>query len=201
LLGLGEPITFSVLPGLAHSRQSAELIARAGREFIVHLPMEPVDYPAHDPGPTPLLLDQDVAATRVRMEAYLRDLPGATGASNHMGSAYTADPQRMAVVEQVLADRHLFFLNSKTSATRVPAEIAREGRFAYLERDVFLDNDRDERRITGALDQALARARRRGHAIAIGHPYPETVRVLRETLTAPTVDGVELVTLSDLLRD
>ena len=199
LLSLGVPITFSVLPDLPHSRQAAELIAQSHREFIIHLPMQPLDYPAQNPGPRPLLLSFDAEQTRRRMDSYLRELPGAVGASNHMGSAYTADPERMALVQELLAERQLFFLNSKTSPTPVPAAIARRGRFAYLERDVFLDNERDTRLITRALNQALLRARRNGHAIAIGHPYPETVQVLNNALSGPTLRGVELVSLTDLL--
>jgi len=200
LLSLGVPITFSVLPDLPHSRQAAELIAQAHREFIIHLPMEPLDYPAQNPGPRPLLLSLDAGQTRRRVDSYLRELPGAVGASNHMGSAYTADPQRMAVVQELLAERQLFFLNSKTSPTPVPAAVARRGRFAYLERDVFLDNEREASLIARALHQAIFRARRNGQAIAIGHPYPETLRVLNAALSGPAVRGVELVSLSDLLE-
>ncbi len=200
LLSLGVPITFSVLPDLPRSRQAAELIAGAHREFIIHLPMEPLDYPAQNPGPHPLLLSLDAEQTRRRVDGYLRELPGAIGASNHMGSAYTADPDRMALVQEMLAERQLFFLNSKTSASPVPAAVARRGRYAYLERDVFLDNERDTRLIAQALNHALFRARRNGQAIAIGHPYPETMRVLNAAVSGPTLRGVELVPLSDLLE-
>ncbi|MFI5399568.1 MAG: divergent polysaccharide deacetylase family protein [SAR324 cluster bacterium] len=199
LMRLPVPITFSILPDLPHTRDAAEVIAQGRREFIIHLPMEPVDFPVHDPGPRPLLLSLNREQTRRRMEGYFRELPGAIGASNHMGSAYTADAERMTLVERSLADRHLFFLNSKTSPSPVPAEIAHAGRYAYLERDVFLDNDRDERLITRQLDLAVAHARRRGRAVAIGHPYPETVRALRAALTGPALRGVQLVPLSELL--
>jgi polysaccharide deacetylase 2 family uncharacterized protein YibQ len=199
LLALGVPITFSVLPGLPHSREAAGLIVRARQEYLIHLPMEPVDYPAHDPGPWPLLLSLDATQTRQRIEGYLRDLPDAVGASNHMGSAYTADADGMAVVQRVLAERRLFFLNSKTSPSPVPARVARQGGYAYLERDVFLDNDRDERSIARALDQALARARRHGQAIAVGHPYPETLQVLRNAIASDLLRGVELAPLAELL--
>ena len=72
LLSLGVPITFSVLPDLPHSRQAAELIAQSHREFIIHLPMQPLDYPAQNPGPRPLLLSFDAEQTRRRMDSYLR---------------------------------------------------------------------------------------------------------------------------------
>ena len=199
LLRIPAPITFSILPDLPHTREAARVIAQGGREFIIHLPMEPVDFPVHDPGPRPLLLSLDREQIRQRMEAYFRELPGAIGASNHMGSAYTADAARMTLVERTLAERHLFFLNSKTSPSPVPAEIARAGRYAYLERDVFLDNDRDERLIARQLHLAIAHALRHGRAIAIGHPYPETMQVLRAGLTGDALQGVQVVPLSELL--
>ncbi len=198
-LALDVPITFSILPGLLHSRDAAGLIGAAGREYIIHMPMQPMDFPQQDPGPEALLLDQDARETRRRLESYLAELPGARGASNHMGSAYTMDARRMELVQQELAQRHLFFLNSKTSASPVSAGIARRAGYPYLERDVFLDNERDERLIGRELERAVTRARQNGQAIAIGHPYPETFRVLRGRLTQPELEGVSLVSLSDLL--
>src|SRR5579863_7416044 len=64
LVQLPAPVTFSVLPDLPHSQAAAELIAQNRREFIIHLPMQPLDYPVHDPGPSPLLLSLDDRQTR-----------------------------------------------------------------------------------------------------------------------------------------
>ena len=197
-LALGVPMTFSVLPDLPHSRAAAELIAGARGEYIIHLPMEPQDYPVQNPGPNPLLLDLGLPETQRRLRAYLEELPGAIGASNHMGSAYTYDQPHMAVVQDELARRSLLFLNSKTSASPVPAEVAQRGGYRYLERDVFLDNEVSEGAIERELRHAVGRARRNGHAIAIGHPHPETYRVVRRALESGELDAVNLVSLSTL---
>lgn len=197
-LALGLPLTFSVLPDLEHSREAVALIRKSGREFLVHLPMEPLRYPEVDPGPGPLLLSHGADATRRRLEGYFLRLPGAIGASNHMGSAYTSDAEKMQVVQAVVAQQGRVFLNSLTSNSSVPRRIAGKNGFRYLERNIFLDNVREEGAIRRQLARAMRIARRRGRAIAIGHPYGETRRVLAARFPTPQAENVRLVPLSSL---
>jgi uncharacterized protein len=199
LLAMGYPITYSILPNGSHSRETGELVHRSGGRYIIHMPMQPFDYPRENPGPNSLLLSQGMEETARRVREYMQLLPDAIGASNHMGSAYTFDEDRMQVVQTVLAEHHLFFLNSKTSATRVPEEIAHQWGYPYLQRDVFLDNEVNERSIEAAFQQAVRVALRDGHAIAIGHPHPQTLHVLARDLPRLAGEGVEPVTLSALL--
>ena len=130
-------------------------------------------------------------------------LPGAVGASNHMGSAYTFDLEKMAVVQQVVqqvvAGGKGVFLNSLTSNSRVPRTIARERGFPYLERNVFLDNVLSEAAIRRQLARAISIARRRGWAITVGHPHWETLRVLKAEFSAARRGAVRLVPLTRLV--
>jgi hypothetical protein len=199
-LALEVPITFSILPDLPHTRGAAERILSARHEYIIHMPMQPDSYPSQNPGPNPLLLGLGLPETQQRLREYMDELPRAVGASNHMGSAYTGDAEHMALVQRELAQHRLFFLNSKTSATPVPARIAAEGGYPYLSRDVFLDNERDVRTIDRELRHAVYRAQRRGYAIAIGHPYGETLAALSSALSQGELRDVQLVSLSDLMR-
>ncbi len=197
-LALGLPLNFSILPGLSHSKQAARMILGAGRELLIHLPMEPFDYPKMDPGPSPLLLNYNSKRTLSRMKEYLAGFPSAIGVSNHMGSAYTYDAAKMRVVQGEVARHRLFFLNSKTSASPVPAEIARNHGYSYLERDVFLDNEPGPSKVRRQLNRAIGLARQRGQAIAIGHPIPATYRIIKEVFSGGSAKGVELSPISRL---
>lgn len=199
-LALGVPITFSILPDLAHTRGSAQHIVQARREYIIHLPMQPENYPFRNPGPSPMLLDQSPQETQRLLQGYIAELPDAVGASNHMGSAYTGDEAHMALVQAELAKHQLFFLNSKTNASPVPGRIAAHAGYPYLSRDVFLDNVRDVALIERQITKAVQRARDRGYAIAIGHPYGETLTALNNALARGDLAGVELIQLSELMR-
>ncbi len=197
-LDLRRPLSYAILPAVPHAMEAAKLIGGQGREYIIHLPMQPFDYPQQNPGPLPLLLSLSLEETADRVRGYMTRLPGATGASNHMGSAYTYDEDRMRVVQTVLDEREKYFLNSRTSAAGTPRKIARHWGYAYLERDIFLDHVATVDSISEYFDQAVRTAKIRGNAIAIGHPYPETIRVLRQRLPRLKAQGVKLVSLSDL---
>ena len=197
-LSLGLPLTYSILPDRPYTAEVVELIRAAGQDFLLHLPMEPLAYPRVDPGGQALLLSLDTATLHARLERHLNHLTGAIGVNNHMGSAFTYDAGKMAVVMEAVARRGLFFLNSKTSESPVPAALAKERGYRYLERDVFLDHVVEEGAIRAALERALYQARVTGIAIAIGHPHPETLRVLRKRLTGISKDHVRLVSLAEL---
>ena len=56
---------------------------------------------------------------------------------------------------------------------------ARAAGLVSVARAVFLDTRRDVSAVLAALDAAAAKARSAGFAVAIGHPYAETLSALR----------------------
>jgi uncharacterized protein len=201
-LDLPIPFTPAILPGYARSTHVARLAQEKGRAAILHLPMEPKDYPAEDPGPGAIFTRMDHARIRQEVENDLRDLAGIVGASNHMGSRASDDTAVVGTVLEVLGERGLFFLDSGTSTrSAFPATAARRG-VACLAADLFLDGEPNPTRATMARHLAEARdlAFRDGSAIVIGHARPATLDFL---LTAPDslrAWGCRAVPLTDLLR-
>lgn len=199
LARLEVPLSYSVLPFEARSREVAAEVVRRRGEVLCHLPMEGGD--AADPGPGALTRrmapGELAAATRRALDA----VPGAVGVNNHMGSLLSADAGAMAAVLGVLAERGLFFLDSRTSAESVGYATARRLGVATAERQVFLDPDPSPYAIAAQFDRLLEVARERGAAIAIGHPYPETFGVLAELVPRAQAAGYEFVPVSYLLDD
>jgi len=66
-------------------------------------------------------------------------------------------------------------------------------------RDVFLDNDPAPAAIREQLRALTAVARRNGSAVAIGHPYPETLAVLARSLPRLRHQGLRLAPLSEVI--
>jgi polysaccharide deacetylase 2 family uncharacterized protein YibQ len=62
---------------------------------------------------------------------------------------------------------------------------------------VFLDNDPNEAAIEERFEYAIAEAQRMGVAVAIGHPYPETMAFLQRALPALADRGVRLGWVSE----
>ena len=123
LLGLKQLVSFAILPGEAEARKVAEMAHAAGREVMLHVPMEPQGYPAVNPGDDALLVRYDDAEIAIRMNQLLARVPFVTGANNHMGSLFTENAEAMDVVMQFMHDRGLFFVDSLTTSHSVVAEL------------------------------------------------------------------------------
>ncbi|MFU8857344.1 MAG: divergent polysaccharide deacetylase family protein [Deferrisomatales bacterium] len=194
------PITMAILPHLPQSEAVSRLARERGREFLLHLPMEPQGYPAKEPGEGALLEGMGEMEIRVLLARNLAAVPGAAGVNNHMGSRLTELDAPMAWVMDELALRGLFFLDSLTSPRSVAARVADRFGVASARRDVFLDNERDEEKIGAQLQKAVDLARTRGFAVAIGHPHKETLRVLTRWAPKIEAEGVRVVPLGEVLR-
>ena len=66
----------------------------------------------------------------------------------------------------------------------------------YIFRDVFLDNTQNLKDIENELKKAVQIAKKRGFAIAIGHPKKQTLKVLKNS--GDILKGVEVVYLKDI---
>ncbi|MBW2519729.1 MAG: divergent polysaccharide deacetylase family protein [Deltaproteobacteria bacterium] len=201
LLSLSEPVTFAILPGETHSKDVANLANAAGREVILHIPMEPQGYPAINPGEMALLVGQTDGEIRNRLEWFASQVPHAIGANNHMGSRFTEDHPGMSTVMDVMRTRGWFFVDSVTTGQSRVKEIARTHGVTSLKRDLFLDNVADVSKIRHELQNLALLAKKNGHAVGICHPYPETFEALRLELPIFSELGVRLVSIRNILED
>lgn len=179
LMELPIPVTLAILPHRPRTRAVASQAAARGIEVILHQPMQPTSYPRVNPGPGALFTDMDTARIQATLKDNLSELPQAIGINNHMGSAFTSDAAGMAAVMPVLKARGLFYMDSVTSPTSVAPEAAHTAGVPLYRRAVFLDNVRNVRAILGQLKTAERHALKHGRAIAIGHPYTETLEALK----------------------
>lgn len=197
LMDLPFPVTLAILPNRPRTRSIEAQATEHGTEVILHQPMQPGSYPRVNPGPGAVFTDMDAQRIQAILTDNLSQLPHVVGINNHMGSAFTSDAPGMAAVMPVLKAKGLFFMDSVTSATSAVPEAARKAGVPFYRRAVFLDNVRNTRTILGQLKNAERHAIKHGRAIAIGHPYGETLEALK--LWAKERDShVAIVTLTEL---
>ena len=203
LVNLAYPITISVLPLCPHTTDIAHAAHRVGKEVIVHIPMEPRGYPEIDPGEGALMKDHTRERLVRRINAALEDVPHAVGANNHMGSAFTSQHIPMRVLMGRLKNEGLYFLDSMTTPESVGLLEARRAGVPTTRNRMFIDSPVDEQGridVESQLAELVAIARKRGKAVGIGHPHPETLRALRKILPELEHEGIELVFVSELVR-
>lgn len=199
LVELEYDITFSILPQLAFSLESAEIANQKGFDIMLHLPMQPKDWPKFNPGDGALLIGDDEETLYRKMEMNFASVPYIVGVNNHMGSAYTQYGEGLEVLMRVLKDRNLFFLDSKTAPGNIARSRARNNGVLYLSRNIFLDNVQEFSYVERQLNKAVNLAKRKGVAIAIGHAYSVTYEVLSRRLPDLKGEEIKITRISDLI--
>ena len=198
-LTLPVAITYAVIPELPFSRRCAMELHAAGRPLLVHLPMEPLSYPEHDPGPHAIFRGMGDARVRELTARALHAVPEAVGVNNHMGSAATQDVSVMSQILAVVRERGLFFIDSRTSSGSVAFRVARSMGLRCAARQVFLDQEGFDQDFTRRQLRLLFEiARQKGAAIGIGHWHHGTLAVLREELPMLAGPDVSLVPVERL---
>ena len=195
------PVVFAVLPGTPQARKLAGYAHNRGREVLLHLPLQAVDYTGPvEPGA--LMLDMSRDSFRATFADAIATVPFAVGVSSHRGSLLTQHPGHMAwLMEEIREREDLFFVDSYTTHESIALKVAAEEGVIATKRDVFLDNERTLEAVAREFERLKVIARKNGQAIAIGHPFPETLELLERELPKLQNEGIELVTISELLRD
>jgi polysaccharide deacetylase 2 family uncharacterized protein YibQ len=201
LINLEAPLTLSFFPFARNSRKLAQEAQEKGKEVILHMPMEPKEFPEINPGKGALLMSMTEEELHRQIRENLETIPFVKGVNNHMGSRFMEDKHRVGILMEELKARELFFLDSRTTPNTVGYRTAKEFGIKTGERNVFLDNNRyDEADIRENISKLLEIAKDEGKAIGIGHPHPSTIRSLREMIPRLRESGIEIVHLSELLE-
>ncbi|MGZ6176246.1 MAG: divergent polysaccharide deacetylase family protein [Candidatus Binataceae bacterium] len=199
VIAIPGPLTLSLMTYAADLPGLAARAHAAGHEILAHLPMEPRDTKEY-PGPGALLTKMDEATIRSTLAHDLDSWNGYVGVNNHMGSRFTADRARMAVVMSELKARGLMWLDSITIGASTGPATAEAAGVPFIARDVFLDNEESVSAVIAQLDRAKAVAKSHGTAVAIGHPHETTIAALKQWLPGLSASGVALVPATEILR-
>ncbi len=192
-------ITFSILPHSPYQKSIARLAQKNGLGTMLHLPMEPFEYPNINPGPGTLLTTMTPNQLIRQLEKNLASVPHIKGVNNHMGSKMTAESSQMYQIFSVLKKRNLFFIDSRTSDKSLCKPSARLFQIPFAQRDVFLDHSQDPDFIRKQIKELIRIAQRNGQAVGIGHPHPITFEILQEMM--PELQKkVKLVPASEIVH-
>jgi uncharacterized protein len=196
---LDDPVTLSILPFSPFQKKIFRKTKKYNTETMLHLPMEPMEYPRVDPGPGALLTSMSPDALITQLIKNLDTLPSVKGVNNHMGSKMTTMSNQMYQIFSILKKRNLFFIDSRTTAESLSRPSARLLKIPFAQRDIFLDHVQEADFIRKQLKKLVRIAVRHGTAIGIGHPHPVTIDVLQEELPK-LKNKVELVPASTIVH-
>jgi polysaccharide deacetylase 2 family uncharacterized protein YibQ len=196
LLALDDNVTFAVLANAPYAARVAQRLETDGREVIAHIPMEPMP-PEQPDGPDFLTLQQSEDEAATALEALLDKVPGAVGASNHLGGRLTTSRPHMGAVLGVLQKRALFFLDDRTSPASVAEVTAQAMGVRVAARTHYLDVPGQD--LTANLRAVEAALVLQGHALVVARPEPATLTALKPWLEDLRRRNIHLLRLSEIV--
>jgi polysaccharide deacetylase 2 family uncharacterized protein YibQ len=196
------PFGVAVVAGDKGSTESFRAAHKRGRELVLHLPLEPLNFPQVNPGPGTLLVTMKPTKVAGEVRRYLDQAAPVAAVANDLGSLATQDMTLMRAVYHELKKGDVPFVHVSPVAGAVCKPLAADMGIGYAEPDLVLD--RETRKDTRALDHAWAtaldRARTRGRALVWMRATPLSLRWLKGALAPKRIEGVAVVPLSVLLR-
>ena len=194
------PVTFSIFPGERETVWASDRAIHAGHEVMVHLPMEPINYPKQDPGQGAIFTHHNYDRIRQTTSTAIQAVPGARGINNHMGSRVTEDRRVIGYVLDEIKSQGLFFIDSVTSKHSVAYNVALEMGIPAGRNVQFIDLTEDPGQMEQSLRALSMKARQHGTAIGIAHAKLATLQSLRAGIPGLRKEGFEFVTVSQAIN-
>lgn len=191
---LGLKITPSIFP-ISQNYPQTISVAREFKFYMIHLPLEAINYPYQEKNT--LKVGDSIEKINKQIAKIRSDFPNAIYINNHTGSKFTSDYSSMKILFNSLKTYKMIFIDSYTTKESKAGILSKEFGNKYLKRDVFIDNNKDEKAIINQIRRAIKIAKISGQAIAIGHPYSQTFKAL-EVMKNELKSEVELVFVKDL---
>ena len=192
---LGLKITPSIFPA-TKTHPDTPSIARSFEFYMIHLPMQAKHFDSPEIGT--LTINESFESMLEKIKKIRKDFPRAKYTNNHTGSRFTSDYDAMDKAYRALIEQGFIFVDSKTIAQTAVARAAKKYNQPYISRDIFLDDDPSAAAVRRELVAAVNLAKKRGYAIAIGHPKKNTIAVIKASKNNILKD-VEVVYLKDIL--
>jgi uncharacterized protein len=197
-IALPGAITYAIIPHSPKAQFFAEEAQKQHKEIMLHAPMSNVhNIPLGENG---LYETMDEVRFKRALELSLDSLPSVSGVNNHMGSLLTQKALPMEWVMQALQKRQLYFIDSRTTSNSIAWQTAQAFNIPSLKRDVFLDHTPTSEMIGEQFDKLITIAKEKGYAVAIAHPYPETIAYLKQQLPNLAQHNIDLVSASQLVN-
>ena len=198
-LDLGAVLTFSILPHSTYDKKIARIAHSKGFDVMLHLPMEPNEYPLINPCPGVLLTSISPDQLINQLNEDLDAVPFIKGVNNHMGSKMTTIAPQLYQIFSILKKRKLYFIDSRTTVDTLCRPSAQLLHVSFGQKDVFIDHIPKPDFIREQIHRLIKIAGSHGEAIGIAHPHTATYEVLREMLPE-LKEKTNLVRASDIVH-
>ncbi len=144
---------------------------KAGHEVFLELPMEPMDYPIHDPGPYALRKSYSTEKNITQLEWILSRTSGYVGLINYQGDALLNDPSFVNTFLPLISRRGLMFVENGNHGDHIREALESQGSY-YTNFDIQIGINDDEFSLEEKLAEALNISKEKGRVTIAIEPFP-----------------------------
>jgi polysaccharide deacetylase 2 family uncharacterized protein YibQ len=189
-------ITLAFAPYGENLQEQVDRARHEGHEVFLQVPLEPIGFPANNPGPHTLTGDATDAQNIDALRWHLSRFTGYAGVVNYMGSRYLSMPKAIKPLLVELKQRGVLFLEDGSMALSATEGTARAMQLPIKRAKVVIDSDPNPQAIIAALTMLEEEATGTGFAIGTGTGLDITISTVREWAKAAAERGIILVPIT-----
>lgn len=193
-------VTFGFAPYGEGLQEQVNRARAQGHEIMLQLPMEPLGYPANNPGPHTLLADAAEADNLKALHWHLTRFAGYSGITNYMGGRFLANPPSLRPVLAEMKARGLVFLEDAATSKSSVEDMAKVTGLRTRHADVVIDAVADSASIAAALAELEDLAKANGFAVGTGSGLDVTIDTVAEWARQLQGKGIVLVPVSAVYK-
>ncbi|MBT5428541.1 MAG: hypothetical protein HOK89_01360, partial [Rhodospirillaceae bacterium] len=154
------------------------LARSAGHETLISLPMEPLDFPASDPGPFALQTNLSSSENINRLHFLLSVSMGNVGLLKMMGSNFVASEQALMPILKEIKNRGLIMIDDGSTKNSQIIRIGSNIELPQARGDIFIDADPSRGGVANGLAELEKIAKRNKRAVGIARSLPNTISLI-----------------------
>jgi uncharacterized protein len=192
-------ISLAFAPYGANVERDAAEARQAGHETFLQAPMEPIDYPADNPGAHTLLTSATAVENIDHLHWLMSRFSGYVGVTNFLGAKFTANSDAFAPVLTDIAERGLSYVDDGTSPRSLARDMAGGLKLQETNADIVLDASQTPQGISAALTRLETLARSNGSALGTAAALPLSIEQIARWSQSLEARGIALVPVSALV--
>jgi polysaccharide deacetylase 2 family uncharacterized protein YibQ len=164
-----------------------------GHEIFLQMPLEPIGYPAANPGPKTLMGDATEAENIDAMRWHMSRFAGYAGVVNYMGGRFLSMPKALKPVFTELKNRGLLFVEDGSLALSAAEAAGKAANLQVKRARIVIDADPSPQAISNALNLLEEEAKVNGVAVGTGSGLEVTIDTLKDWAKEANERGVVLI--------
>jgi uncharacterized protein len=166
---------------------------KEGHEVLLQVPLEPVGFPASNPGPRTLLADAGTGENLESLHWHMSRFTGYVGLVNYMGGRFLSNSESMTPFMKELRKRGLVFVEDGSLPLTATQTVAKATQADARKALTVIDSDPAPKSIEAALTLLEQEAQTNGIAIGTGSGLEVTIETLGDWAKQAAERGIILV--------